>query len=67
MAFTQRKLNRLKAWDKYNTTLKKYSRQPVIKNVDIEELKKQFTTVAEAPKVSKKKVEVAVESAPVAE
>lgn len=55
MAFTQRKLNRLKAWDKYNTVIKKYSRQPIIKNVDIEELKKQFTSTA-APKANKAEV-----------
>ena len=55
MAFTQRKLNRLKGWSKYNETLKKYSKQPVIKNVDVEELKKQFTSAApEAPKSKKK-------------
>lgn len=67
MAFTQRKLNRLKAWNQYNTTLKKYSRQPIIKNVDIEELKKQFTVVAEAPKPAKKKLVEAETEIPVSE
>jgi hypothetical protein len=74
MAFTKRKENRLKAWDKYNSILKKYSRKPVIKNVDIEELKKQFSVAApleaEAkPKVAKKKAAEAevVSEAPAAE
>lgn len=53
MTFTQRKLNRLKVWDLRTAGLKKYSKQPVIKNVDIEELKKQFTT---APSVAKVEV-----------
>ncbi len=44
MSFTQRKLNRLKVWDLRAAGLKKYSKKPLIKNVDIEELKKQFTT-----------------------
>lgn len=58
MAFTRRKINRLKVWDKYNETIKKYSKQPIIKKVDVEELKKQFTATEEpvaAPKASKKK------------
>lgn len=58
MAFTRRKINRLKVWDKYNETIKKYSKQPIIKKVDVEELKKQFTATDEtvaAPKASKKK------------
>lgn len=56
MAFTQRKLNRLKEWSKYNTVLKKYSKKPLIKKVEIEDLKKQFAPQAEtAPKASKKK------------
>lgn len=46
MSFTQRKLNRLKVWDLRTAGLKKHSRLPLIKNVDIEELKKQFTTAA---------------------
>ncbi|MDX2190982.1 MAG: hypothetical protein SFY32_14070 [Bacteroidota bacterium] len=61
MAFTKRKENRLKMWDKYNTTLKKYSKQPLIKNVDIEELKKQFASKAEAAQAPKTK-KAAVES-----
>jgi hypothetical protein len=55
MAFTTRRMTRLKAWDQYNTILKKYSKQPIIKKVDIEELKKQFTVSEAAPKTSKKK------------
>jgi hypothetical protein len=42
MSFTQRKLNRLKKWSQYSAVLKKFSKQPIIKNVDIEALKSQF-------------------------
>ena len=58
MSFTKRKENRLKAWDKRTTILKKYSKQPLIKNVDVEELKKQFATVEVEvkPKTAKKVV-----------
>lgn len=56
MAFTKRKENRLKAWAQYNAILKKYSKQPIIKNVDIEELKKQFAgAVVESTSVEKTK------------
>jgi hypothetical protein len=70
MAFTKRKENRLKAWDKRATILKKHSKLPVIKNVDIEELKKQFSPVEEVvakPKATKKKAADAEVEAPVAE
>lgn len=62
MAFTKRKENRLKAWAQYNAILKKYSKQPIIKNVDVEELKKQFAgAVSEAVPATTSKVEVANE------
>lgn len=61
MSHTQRKLNRLKAWDQYNQTIKLYSKQPIIKKVAIEDLKKLFTT-PEAPVAAKKKAEVVVET-----
>ncbi len=63
MSHTQRKLNRLKRWDKYNQTIKMFSKQPIIKKVDIEDLKKQFTASApaETPKAPK------VKAAPVEE
>ncbi len=61
MSHTQRKLNRLKVWDKYNETIRKYRKQPIVKKVDIEELKKQFAVPVkeEALKAPKKAVEVA--------
>ncbi|MFN0049785.1 MAG: hypothetical protein ACKVOU_11745 [Cytophagales bacterium] len=68
MSHTQRKLNRLKAWDKYTQTIKMFSKQPIIKKVDIEDLKKQFATpVATAAVSSKKKEEAVLEEAPAAE
>jgi len=60
MSHTQRTLNRLKVWDKYNETIKKYRKQPIIRKVDIEELKKQFSVpvTEEAPIIAKKSVPV---------
>lgn len=63
MSFTQRKLNRLKKAEQYKTLLKKYSKQPVIKNVDIEAIKSEFASkkaasdTAPKSKTSKKKTE----------
>lgn len=54
MAHTQRKLTRLKRWDKYNETLKKYSAKPLIKKVDVEELKKQFAPATASKPAAKK-------------
>ncbi|MDX2197206.1 MAG: hypothetical protein NW207_12400 [Cytophagales bacterium] len=56
MAFTQRDLNKLKKVGKYTAVLRKYSAKPTIKNIDIEEIKKQFAQkAAEVTKPASKK------------